>query len=162
MATTKTSRAMDHEKIFLSGSKVREMLIKGESLPEEFTRPEVEAVLKAAREVYKNRKIICVFQPHRYSRVKYLRNEFSLAFKLSDQVLLCPIYKAGENLKLNFSYNSFAKLIIKNSKVNLIIIQNEKELSKYIKQSAYGGKIYIGMGDGTITNWVRNLKNILK
>ena len=46
MATTKTSRAMDHEKIFLSGSKVREMLIKGESLPEEFTRPEVEAVLR--------------------------------------------------------------------------------------------------------------------
>ncbi|MBH31994.1 MAG: sulfate adenylyltransferase [Candidatus Marinimicrobia bacterium] len=46
MATTKTSRAMDHEKIFLSGSKVRKMLIKGESLTEEFTRPEVEAVLR--------------------------------------------------------------------------------------------------------------------
>jgi sulfate adenylyltransferase len=46
MATTKTSRAMDHEKIFLSGSKVREMLTKGESLPEEFTRPEVETVLR--------------------------------------------------------------------------------------------------------------------
>ena len=48
------------------------------------------------------------------------------------------------------------------SKVNLIIIQNEKQLGKYIKQSAYGEKIYIGMGAGTITNWVRNLKNILK
>lgn len=46
MATTKTSRAMDHEKIYLSGSKVREMLMKGERLPEEFTRPEVEAILR--------------------------------------------------------------------------------------------------------------------
>ncbi|MEE2877082.1 MAG: sulfate adenylyltransferase [Candidatus Neomarinimicrobiota bacterium] len=46
MATAKTSRAMDHEKIFLSGSKVREMLAKGQPLPEEFTRPEVEEVLR--------------------------------------------------------------------------------------------------------------------
>jgi sulfate adenylyltransferase len=46
MATTKTSRAMDHEKVFLSGTKVREMLIAGEDLPEEFTRPEVSDILK--------------------------------------------------------------------------------------------------------------------
>ena len=46
MATTKTSRAMDHEKIFLSGTKVRELLTKGEKLPLEFTRPEVEEVLR--------------------------------------------------------------------------------------------------------------------
>ena len=46
MATTKTSRAMDHEKVFLSGTKVREMLIDGVDLPEEFTRPEVSDILK--------------------------------------------------------------------------------------------------------------------
>ena len=46
MATEKTSIANDNEKIFLSGSKVREMLINGKSLPEEFTRSEVEGVLK--------------------------------------------------------------------------------------------------------------------
>ncbi|MFQ6616860.1 MAG: sulfate adenylyltransferase [Fidelibacterota bacterium] len=46
MATTKTSRAMDHEKIFLSGTKVRQILESGERLPEEFTRPEVEEILR--------------------------------------------------------------------------------------------------------------------
>ena len=46
MATTKTSRAMDHEKIFLSGSKVREILKNGEGMPEEFTRSEVEEILR--------------------------------------------------------------------------------------------------------------------
>ena len=46
MATTKTSRAMDHEKVFLSGTKVREMLIDGVDLPEEFTRSEVSDILK--------------------------------------------------------------------------------------------------------------------
>lgn len=53
MATTKTSRAMDHEKIFLSGSKVREILKSGGRLPEEFTRPEVEEIL---RRHYSNEK----------------------------------------------------------------------------------------------------------
>ena len=46
MATTKTSRAVDHEKVFLSGTKVREMLIAGVDLPEEFTRPKVSDILK--------------------------------------------------------------------------------------------------------------------
>lgn len=46
MATTKTSRAMDHEKVFLSGTKVREILEAGGRLPQEFTRPEVEEILR--------------------------------------------------------------------------------------------------------------------
>ena len=73
--------------------------------------------------------------------------------------MLCPIYKASETIKLGFSYNSFAQLIIKNSKVKLIIIKNERELQKFLKQTAYGNKIYIGMGAGSISSWMRNLKN---
>lgn len=53
MATTKTSRAMDHERVFFSGTKVREILSSGGELPEEFTRPEVEAILKR---YYQNEK----------------------------------------------------------------------------------------------------------
>jgi sulfate adenylyltransferase len=53
MATTKTSRAMDHEKVFFSGSKVREILSTGGELPEEFTRSEVEKIL---RRHYDNKK----------------------------------------------------------------------------------------------------------
>ena len=99
------------------------------------------------------------FQPHRISRVKNLKLEFSRCFKKADTVLLCPIYKANENLKLGFSYSSFAKLIIKNSKVKLININNDLELKKFLKQTAYGEKIYIGMGAGSISNWMRSLKN---
>ena len=72
-------------------------------------------------------------------------------------ILLCPIYKASETIKLGFSYNSFAKLIAKNSKVKLIMLKNEIELKKTIKNIAFGNKIFIAMGAGSITNWVRNL-----
>jgi len=57
---------------------------------------EIQAVINSARQVYGGRKIICVFQPHRYSRVKSLKNEFALSFKLSNEVLLCPVFSAGE------------------------------------------------------------------
>ena len=120
---------------------------------------EIRSVLDGVRKVYNKKEIICVFQPHRISRVKNLKLEFSKCFKKADTVLLCPIYKANENINLGFSYNSFAKLIIKNSKVKLINIENELILRKFLKQTAYGQKIYIGMGAGSISNWMKNLKN---
>ena len=120
---------------------------------------EINSVLDGVKKVYSKKEIICIFQPHRISRVKNLKIEFSRCFKKADTVLLCPIYKANENIKLGFSYNSFAKLIIKNSKVKLINIENEVILRKFLKQTAYGQKIYIGMGAGSISSWMKNLKN---
>ncbi len=118
---------------------------------------EISSVLDGVKDVYKKKEIVCVFQPHRISRVKNLKNEFSKSFKKADTVILCPIYKASENIKLGYSYESFAKLIIKNSKVNLIKVENELSLRKLIKQTGYGEKIYIGMGAGTISGWMKNL-----
>jgi len=118
---------------------------------------EISSVLEGVKEVYKEKEIICIFQPHRISRVKNLKFEFSRSFKKADTVILCPIYKASENIKLGFAYEKFAKLIIKNSNVSLIKIENEDSLKKLIKQTGYGEKIYIGMGAGSISNWMRNL-----
>ena len=92
----------------------------------------------------------------------YPVNDITECFKFSDQVILCPIYKAGENLKLKFDYIRFAKEIIKNSKVDLIMINGEKELAKFAKKNIFGDKIVIGMGAGTISNWMRNLPKIIK
>jgi len=123
---------------------------------------EINEVLKGVREVYKNKEVICIFQPHRISRIKNLHEEFSKSFKKADTVILCPIFKAGENIKLGFSYNSFARKIIKNSNVKLITIKNSLDLIKYVKQNIYGNKIVIGMGAGSISNWIRELPNNLK
>ena len=123
---------------------------------------EINELLKSTRAVYQSKKIISVFQPHRISRLNSLKTRFTNCFKFSDQVLLCPIYKAGENLKLNFDYFKFAKEIIKNSRVELFMINNEKELAKYVKHNIYGDKIVIGMGAGTISNWMRNLPKLVK
>tara|TARA_A100001011_G_scaffold24336_1_gene24192 strand:- start:5903 stop:7294 length:1392 start_codon:yes stop_codon:yes gene_type:complete len=121
---------------------------------------EISSVLNGVRKVYKNKEIVCIFQPHRISRVINLKKEFSKCFKMADTVLLCPIYTANEKLRLNFTYNSFAKLIIKNSNVKLVQVDDELQLQRFIKQNAFGEKIYIGMGAGSISNWMKNLENI--
>ena len=122
---------------------------------------EIKEVLNGVKAAYKKEEIICVFQPHRISRLKDLKKEFSLSFKKADTVILCPIYTAGEKLKLGFNYNNFAKDIIKNSKVNLFLINDQYQLAKFVKSNIYGKKIVIGMGAGSISNWMRDLPKLI-
>jgi len=123
---------------------------------------EIETVLDGVSKAYKDYEKVCVFQPHRISRLKDLRKKFSYAFKEADMVVLCPIYTAGEKIKLGFNYLKFAKEIIKNSKVKLFLVKNNYELAKFIKMNVYGKKIVIGMGAGTISNWMRKLPELMK
>ena len=122
---------------------------------------EIKEVLSGVRAVYKNDEVVSIFQPHRISRLKDLRKEFSLAFKDSDSVILCPVYAAGEKIKLNFNYNSFAKEIIKNSKTKVYLVDDQYQLAKFIKQNIHGNKIVIGMGAGSISNWIRQLPKLI-
>ena len=122
---------------------------------------EIKEVLNGVRAAYKEDEIICVFQPHRISRLKDLKKEFSLSFKKADTVILCPIYTAGEKLKLGFNYKNFAKDIIKNSKVKLFLVNNQYQLANFVKSNIYGKKIVIGMGAGSISNWMRELPKLL-
>ena len=122
---------------------------------------EIKEVLNGVSEAYKKEKIVCIFQPHRISRLKDLRKEFSLSFKKADIVILCPVYSAGEKLKLGFNYLSFAKEIIKKSKVELYIIKDQYQLARFIKQKIYGSKIVIGMGAGSISSWLKELPKLI-
>ena len=122
---------------------------------------EIRVVLDGVRNVYNGYEKICIFQPHRISRLKDLKKEFTHAFKGADKVVLFPIYTAGEKINLGFSYLSFAKDIIKNSKVKLFLINDKYQLAKYIKNNIYGKKIVIGMGAGTISTWMRELPKLM-
>jgi len=123
---------------------------------------EIKVVLDGVNKVYKGYDKVCVFQPHRISRLKDLRKEFSFAFKNADTVVLCPLYAAGEKIKLGFNYLNFAKEIIKNSKVKLFLVNDNNQLAKFFKKNMYGKKIVIGMGAGSISNWMRELPKLMK
>ncbi len=123
---------------------------------------EIKEVLDGVSKVYQKFDKVCIFQPHRISRLKDLRKEFSYAFQKADMVILCPIYTAGEKIKLGFEYLKFAKEIIKNSKVKLFMVNDKSQLAKFIKKNMYGKKIVIGMGAGTISNWMKEIPQLIK
>ena len=123
---------------------------------------EIKAVIKSARQVYKKKKIVCVFQPHRYSRVKSLKNEFASSFIESDFVVLCPVYSAGEKKLFNFKQDNFSKLISKKSNIQVINITDKKDLKKYFEKNLIEDELVICMGAGSISNWIRDIGDELK
>ena len=122
---------------------------------------EINSILDSVRNVYKKRRIISVFEPHRYSRVLSLKKDFAKSFTKSDIVLLCPIYAAGEKKNPKFKTIEFAKLISSLSKCQVIIIKNNNEIESYMKKNLISDEIIIGMGAGLISTNMRKLENLL-
>ncbi len=122
---------------------------------------EITSILEGVRNVYKDRKIISVFEPHRYSRVLSLKKEFAKSFLKSNLVLLCPIYAAGEKKNSKYNVVEFAKLISKYSRTQVIIVKNNNEIEKYFNKSLISDEIIIGMGAGTISKYMTELKTVL-
>ena len=123
---------------------------------------EIKFVLDGIKKVYQDFNKVCIFQPHRISRLKDLRKEFSYSFVNADEVILCPIYSAGEKINLGFDYKTFAKEIIKNSNVKLFLVENIYQLANFLKKNMYGKKIVVGMGAGSISNWIRELPKLMR
>jgi UDP-N-acetylmuramate--alanine ligase len=119
---------------------------------------EISSILDGVKNVNSKRKIISIFEPHRYSRVMSLKNEFSKCFSKAHLVILCPLYAAGEKKNISFDLKKFSNLIAKNSNTQVIIVKNEVDLSKYLKRSLLSDEIVIGMGAGVISKWIRGLK----
>ena len=136
---------------------------KGSSFFDDYAHhpTEIKEVLNGVKSAYPSEKIVCIFQPHRISRLNDLKLEFIKCFKKADEVILCPIFTAGENIKLNFTYESFAKQIAVESKVRLYLIKDKRNLAKFVKHNIYGNKIVIGMGAGSISNWIKELPKFI-
>ena len=119
---------------------------------------EIKSILESVQNVNPSRKIISIFEPHRYSRVMSLKNEFSKCFSKSSLVIICPLYAAGEKKNSKFDLIKFANLIAKNSKTQVTCVKNEFDLCSYLRKNLLSDEIIIGMGAGVISKWMANIK----
>ena len=122
---------------------------------------EIRSIIEGVHNVNPKRKIISIFEPHRYSRVMSLKDEFSKCFYKSNLVLVCPLYAAGEKKNFKFDLTRFANLISKNSNSQVILIKNEIDLNKYLKKNLFSNEIIIGMSAGVVSKWITKLKHSL-
>ena len=122
---------------------------------------EIRAVLDAARDSSAG-KIIAVMQPHRYSRLSSLFNEFSKCFDSADHIIISNVYSAGEEPDEHYNRDSLIDSIKSEGKENVLSLENPEELPGIIKDIANKGDWVICLGAGDITNWARELPQGLK
>ncbi|MBI2251942.1 MAG: UDP-N-acetylmuramate--L-alanine ligase [Armatimonadetes bacterium] len=110
----------------------------------------IKATLQAARKGYK-RRIVAVFQPHRYTRTKFLLKEFSSAFTDSDILIITDIYSAGETPMIGVKAENIVKVVKENdSRPEVIFIPNKDLIEDYLFSICRQGDIVITLGAGDI------------
>lgn len=111
---------------------------------------EIKATLSAAK-AFPHKKIICVFQPHTYSRTRTLWNSFLTAFDDVDELIITHIYAAREKFDGVTSAEKLAEEIAARG-INAKYIESFSDIEKYIKETASEGDIVFTMGAGDVTN----------
>lgn len=113
---------------------------------------EVEATIAAIRDIYGDRRIVCVFQPHRYSRMLRFENDFAVSFNNADKLYVLNIYSAGEMDSGNISSNSLAMKIKNIGNVKEVIsIASLEEVVKAVKADIKKDDVICFMGAGDVT-----------
>lgn len=121
---------------------------------------EIRAVLAAAREGVKNR-IIAVVQPHRYSRLGDLMDEFQQAFNDADVVYVAPVYAAGEDPIEGVNAEALASGLKQRGHRQARTITGPDELAELLAADAQDGDMVICLGAGDITKWAAGLADAI-
>lgn len=111
---------------------------------------EIRAVLKASKEVWKEKRIIVVFQPHRYTRTQYLLNEFFTAFNDSDELIITEIYSAGEEPIENIDAKLIYEGVKKYGHKSVSYIKDQSEIVDFLMNIIQKGDLVLTLGAGNI------------
>ncbi len=113
---------------------------------------EIAAVLRAARRVTQG-KVVAVMQPHRYTRLHSLFNEFCTCFNDADTVIVAPVYTAGEAPIAGATHEALAEGLRSRGHRGVHKIDGPEQLAPLVHSLAKPGDIVICLGAGTITQW---------
>jgi UDP-N-acetylmuramate--alanine ligase len=112
---------------------------------------EIKASLKAVRQRYGDKKIFCVFQPHQYSRTRFLLKDFAESFKLADMTIVPDIYFVRDTEKEKNEVNSQMLVNeIKQKGSRALFIDSFEKICDFLKMNVKSGDIIITMGAGNV------------
>ncbi len=119
---------------------------------------EIAAVLKAARQaVEPGCRVIAVHQPHRYSRLAALFDDFCACFNEADVVGIAEVYAAGEDPIPGASRDDLVSGLIRHGHRHARAVMSEEELERLVREQARPGDIVVCLGAGTISAWANGL-----
>jgi UDP-N-acetylmuramate--alanine ligase len=117
---------------------------------------EIAAVLKAARQSTDGR-VIAVHQPHRYSRLHTLFEDFCGCFNDADVVAIAEVFSAGEDPIEGASRDDLVEGLIRHGHRHANAIQTEDDLERLVREQAGPGDMVVCLGAGTISTWANGL-----
>lgn len=125
---------------------------------------EVRATLSTAKDVIKNTngKVIAVLQPHKYSRLNDLMDEFSEAFLDADEIIISDVYPAGEKPIPGVDSIELIRRIKLNAKREAIYLDSSEKLPELINSLAKSSDLVVLLGAGNITKWAYDLPKDLE
>ena len=122
---------------------------------------EIAAVLKAARQATEGR-VIAVHQPHRYTRLHSLFDDFCGCFNEADVVGIAEVYAAGEDPIPGASRDDLVAGLIRHGHRHARAVLSEDDLTRMVRDEARPGDMVVCLGAGTISAWANNLPERLK
>ncbi|MGV6889557.1 UDP-N-acetylmuramate--L-alanine ligase [Rhodophyticola sp. SM2404] len=117
---------------------------------------EIAAVLKAARQASEGR-VIAVHQPHRYTRLASLFEEFCSCFNDADVVGISEVFAAGEEPIAGASHEDLVTGLIRHGHRHARVVNSEDDLERLVREQARAGDIVVCLGAGTISAWANGL-----
>ncbi len=122
---------------------------------------EIAAVLKAARQASTGR-VIAVHQPHRYSRLHSLFDDFCTCFNDADVIGISDVFAAGEDPIEGASRDDLVAALTDHGHRHALAIDSEADLETLVRAEAKPGDIVVCLGAGTISTWARGLQKRLE
>jgi UDP-N-acetylmuramate--alanine ligase len=112
---------------------------------------EIRATLRAAREGFPGRRLVCAFQPHRYTRTQLLRDEFGTAFVDADAVFITDVYAAGEPAIDGVSGAMIAEAISEHDPQRApAYVRERRDLCDALREAMQPGDLVMTLGAGNI------------
>ena len=118
---------------------------------------EIRAVLGATRAAAADGKVIAIMQPHRYTRLRDLFDEFASCFNDADTVVIAPVYEAGEQPIENVNAHSLARRIADAGHRDVRTIEDPSEIARLVSGTAKAGDYVVFCGAGNISSWAHAL-----
>ena len=122
---------------------------------------EVAATLSAAKSGYPDRRVVLVFQPHRYSRTRDLMDDFASVLSEADALVLLDVYAAGEEPITGADGRTMARAVRTRGAVDPVFVENLEDLAGVLEGVLQDGDLVLTMGAGDIGAYAHSLPELL-
>jgi UDP-N-acetylmuramate--alanine ligase len=122
---------------------------------------EIAAVLKAARQAFSG-PLVAIVQPHRYTRLRDLFDQFCTSMNGADTAIIAPVYAAGEAPIDGINRDTFAEGLRAHGHKRVLTIEAPDDLPAIINDLAKPGGAVVFLGAGSITTWANSMEAVLK